>query len=109
MWCGRCAQICKFTPARPPSSSAPLLRLVEAVTRSSLPRPPEHSVAADRFLHCADLARECYSRGASVAQLRGCVRHLVVFAGYGPCLAATLALHKAKLLPEDAPGKVGGG
>lgn len=55
-----------------------------------------------------DLARECYSRGASVAQLRGCVRHLVVFAGYGPCLAATLALHKAKLLPEDAPGKAAG-
>lgn len=44
-----------------------------------------------------------------MAQLRGCVRHLVVFAGYGPCLAATLALHKAKLLPEDAPGKVGSG
>jgi hypothetical protein len=31
---------------------------------------------------------------------------LVVFAGYGPCLAATLTLHKAKLLPEDTPAKV---
>lgn len=29
-------------------------------------------------------------------------------AGYGPCLAATFALHKAKLLPEDTPGKIGG-
>lgn len=27
-------------------------------------------------------------------------------AGYGPCLAATLTLHKSKLLPEDTPGKV---
>lgn len=54
----------------------------------------------------AELAREYYARGASVAQLRGCVRHMVVFAGYGPCLAATLALHKARLLPEDTPAKV---
>jgi hypothetical protein len=29
-------------------------------------------------------------------------------AGYGPCLAATLALQKAKLLPEDTPAKVAG-
>ena len=42
-----------------------------------------------------------------MAQLRGCVRHMIVFAGYGPCLAATLGLHKAKLLPEDTPAKVG--
>ena len=52
------------------------------------------------------LARECLAAGATAEQLRGCVRHLVVFAGYGPCLAATLALHMAKLLPEDTPGKV---
>ncbi|KAL4457939.1 hypothetical protein ABPG75_012804 [Micractinium tetrahymenae] len=54
------------------------------------------------------LAREYMGAGASAEQLRGCVRHLVVFAGYGPCLAATLALHKAKLLPEDTPAKVSG-
>lgn len=54
------------------------------------------------------LAREYTAAGASAEQLRGCVRHLVVFAGYGPCLAATLALHKAKLLPEDTPAKVSG-
>ncbi|KAI3436852.1 hypothetical protein D9Q98_006262 [Chlorella vulgaris] len=55
-----------------------------------------------------ELAREFYVRGASIEQMRGCVRHMVVFAGYGPCLAATLALHKAKLLPEDTPAKVAG-
>ena len=54
----------------------------------------------------ADLARGYTAAGASAAQLRGCLRHLVVFAGYGPCLAATLTLHKAKLLPEDTPAKV---
>ena len=49
-----------------------------------------------------------YAAGASVAEVRGTVRHLVVIAGYGPCLAATFALHKARLLPEDTPAKVGG-
>lgn len=38
--------------------------------------------------------------------MRGCVRHLIVFAGYGPCLAAMLALHKSGLLAEDTPAKV---
>jgi len=55
----------------------------------------------------AELAQDCYAAGATIDQVRGCVRHLVVFAGYGPCLAATLALHKARLLPEDTPAKVG--
>jgi hypothetical protein len=54
----------------------------------------------------ADLARTFRARGASMAQLRGCMRHLVVFTGYGPCLAATLALQKAGLLTEDTPAKV---
>lgn len=34
------------------------------------------------------------------------VRWTPCAAGYGPCLAATLTLHKSKLLPEDTPGKV---
>eukprot|EP00887_Chlorella_sp_A99_P001405 scaffold8.g1405.t1 len=55
-----------------------------------------------------DAARALYAAGASVAEVRGTVRHMVVVAGYGPCLAATLALHKAGLLPEDAPVKAGG-
>ena len=93
----------RAAPARPPSG----LRRDVFFLRMLLPccRLAQHPSTP---LLPADLARECYARGASVAQLRGCVRHLVVFAGYGPCLAATLALHKAKLLPEDAPGKVRG-
>jgi hypothetical protein len=71
-----------------PAALQPLLRLTPA------------------SLHGAELARDFYARGASIEQMRGCVRHMVVFAGYGPCLAATLALHKAKLLPEDTPAKV---
>ena len=55
------------------------------------------------------LARDVVAEGGSLEELRGCVRHLVVFAGYGPCLAATLALHKAGLLPENTPAKVGCG
>ncbi|PSC72828.1 4-carboxymuconolactone decarboxylase [Micractinium conductrix] len=54
------------------------------------------------------LARDVVAEGGSLEELRGCVRHLVVFAGYGPCLAATLALHKAGLLPENTPAKAGG-
>lgn len=55
-----------------------------------------------------DLAREFYEKGGSIAELRGCIRHLVVLAGYGPCLAAMLKLQKASLLPEDTPAKCGG-
>lgn len=54
------------------------------------------------------LGKNCYTQGCSIQEVRGCVRHLIVVAGYGPCLAATLHLHKAKLLPEETPGKVGG-
>lgn len=55
------------------------------------------------------LAQEFYSQaGGTLLELRACIRHLVVLAGYGPCLAATLTLHKAKLLPEDTPAKCGG-
>eukprot|EP00208_Stichococcus_sp_RCC1054_P005373 CAMPEP_0206144846 /NCGR_PEP_ID=MMETSP1473-20131121/25574_1 /ASSEMBLY_ACC=CAM_ASM_001109 /TAXON_ID=1461547 /ORGANISM="Stichococcus sp, Strain RCC1054" /LENGTH=288 /DNA_ID=CAMNT_0053540827 /DNA_START=259 /DNA_END=1125 /DNA_ORIENTATION=+ len=55
-----------------------------------------------------DLGHNCYKQGCTIQEVRGCVRHLIVVAGYGPCLAATLHLHKAKLLPEETPGKVGG-
>ncbi|KAK9827381.1 hypothetical protein WJX81_004806 [Elliptochloris bilobata] len=55
-----------------------------------------------------DLARTCYAAGCSLEQVRGCVRHLIVLAGYGPCLAATNHLHAAKLLPHDTLGKIGG-
>lgn len=55
------------------------------------------------------LAQQFYSQaGGTLIELRACIRHLVVLAGYGPCLAATLTLHKAKLLPEDTPAKCGG-
>lgn len=54
------------------------------------------------------LGKNCYTQGCTIQEVRGCVRHLIVVAGYGPCLAATLHLHKAKLLPEETPGKVGG-
>jgi alkylhydroperoxidase/carboxymuconolactone decarboxylase family protein YurZ len=54
------------------------------------------------------LAKKFYSAGGTIEQLRGCLRHLIVLAGYGPCLAAFLTLQKAKLLPEETPGKIGG-
>jgi hypothetical protein len=72
------------------------------------------------------LARKFYAAGGTIQQLRGCLRHLIVYvyiamdrvnrssmlflksssflfslscslAGYGPCLAAFLALQKAKV------------
>ncbi|CAK0786429.1 hypothetical protein CVIRNUC_009642 [Coccomyxa viridis] len=55
-----------------------------------------------------ELGRKCYAEGASLEEIRSCVRHLIVVAGYGPCLAATNHLHAAKLLEGDSPGKVGG-
>ncbi|KAH7619545.1 hypothetical protein Ndes2526B_g06524 [Nannochloris sp. 'desiccata'] len=54
------------------------------------------------------LAKRFYAAGGTIEQLRGCLRHLIVLAGYGPCLAAFLTLQKAKLLPENTPGKIGG-
>jgi alkylhydroperoxidase/carboxymuconolactone decarboxylase family protein YurZ len=54
------------------------------------------------------LAETFYAAGGTIEQLRGCLRHLIVLSGYGPCLAAFLTLQKAKLLPEDTPGKIGG-
>jgi alkylhydroperoxidase/carboxymuconolactone decarboxylase family protein YurZ len=56
----------------------------------------------------APVAREFLAAGGAPAALRGALRHLVVLAGYGPCLAATLALQRARVLPPDAPAKVGG-
>eukprot|EP00884_Botryococcus_braunii_P011455 jgi/Botrbrau1/2030/Bobra.0047s0012.3 len=55
-----------------------------------------------------ELARSCYKAGAKVAEVRGCIRHLIVVSGYGPCLAATNHLHAAQLLAEDTPGKIQG-
>lgn len=54
------------------------------------------------------LSQDCYDSGCSVAEVRGCVRHLVVVAGYAPALSATKHLYNAQRLPEDVPGKSGG-
>lgn len=54
------------------------------------------------------LARQFYAAGGTIEQLRGCLRHIIVLGGYGPCLAANLTLQKAKLLPQDTPAKIGG-
>lgn len=55
-----------------------------------------------------DVAKQCYKVGCDVVQIRACIRHVIIFAGYGPCLAATIHLHKAGLIDENTPGKVGG-
>ncbi|KAL3135667.1 hypothetical protein ABBQ38_006142 [Trebouxia sp. C0009 RCD-2024] len=55
-----------------------------------------------------ELGRACYEYGCTVAHIRGCVRHVVVVAGYAPALAATKHLASAQLLPEEVPGKCGG-
>lgn len=58
-----------------------------------------------------DLADACYSHGATEAEVQGAVRHIIVFAGYAPCLAATITLRTAKKLApsgQHLPGKVGG-
>lgn len=54
------------------------------------------------------LAQECYDDTCSIAEMRGCLRHLIILAGYAPTLAATKHLYNAQLLPEDVPGKCGG-
>ncbi|KAI8108447.1 hypothetical protein M9434_006472 [Picochlorum sp. BPE23] len=61
-----------------------------------------------RWKDVGDYASLVYERGGSVEEVQGCARHLVVFCGYGPCLAAMTALKKAKAIPHDTPGKVGG-
>ncbi|KAL0039278.1 hypothetical protein WJX79_001162 [Trebouxia sp. C0005] len=54
------------------------------------------------------LCQDCFDAGCSIAEVRGCVRHLVVVAGYTSSLAAAKHLYNAQLLPEDVPGKSGG-
>ncbi|DBB14768.1 TPA: hypothetical protein ACH3X3_004380 [Trebouxia sp. C0006] len=54
------------------------------------------------------LCQNCFDAGCGIAEVRGCVRHLVVVAGYTSSLAATKHLYNAQLLPEDVPGKSGG-
>ena len=49
-----------------------------------------------------------YDEGGTVDQVRATVRHLVVFAGYGPCLAAMTALKKHGSIPYNTPGKIAG-
>mmetsp|Transcript_17255 Transcript_17255/g.37228 ORF Transcript_17255/g.37228 Transcript_17255/m.37228 type:complete len:261 (+) Transcript_17255:298-1080(+) len=56
-----------------------------------------------------DLARAATQLAASPSELSGTVRHLIIFSGYAPCLAATISLRQAGLLEEPVPGKVGGG
>lgn len=45
----------------------------------------------------AVLAREYVAAGCCAEELRGCVRHLAVFAGYPLCLAATLTLQREQV------------
>eukprot|EP00884_Botryococcus_braunii_P017134 jgi/Botrbrau1/4103/Bobra.152_3s0051.1 len=54
------------------------------------------------------LAQSCYDAGSTVAEVRGCIRHMCVLAGYAPALAAAKQLHGAGLLPEEVAGKAGG-
>ncbi|CAL8463741.1 g3275 [Coccomyxa elongata] len=54
------------------------------------------------------LGKVCLEAGNSAAELRGCIRHMSVLAGYAPCLAATATLTKAGVLGESEPGKAGG-
>ena len=47
-----------------------------------------------------------YAHGGTVEQVQACIRHLVVFSGYGPCLAAMSAMKKKGAIPHDTPGKI---
>jgi alkylhydroperoxidase/carboxymuconolactone decarboxylase family protein YurZ len=47
-----------------------------------------------------------YAHGGTVEQVQACIRHLVVFSGYGPCLAAMSALKKKGVIPHNTPGKI---
>lgn len=55
-----------------------------------------------------ELAEQCKRAGADNAEIWATVRHLIVFAGYAPCLAATIKLRKEGVLTDFAAGKVGG-
>jgi alkylhydroperoxidase/carboxymuconolactone decarboxylase family protein YurZ len=55
-----------------------------------------------------DLAEACKREGASTAEIWGAIRHLIVFAGYAPCLAATIKLREKNVMEEFSPGKIGG-
>lgn len=47
-----------------------------------------------------------YGHGGTVEHVQACIRHLVVFSGYGPCLAAMSALKKKGAIPHNTPGKI---
>ncbi|MEW5315962.1 MAG: hypothetical protein WDW38_007356 [Sanguina aurantia] len=55
-----------------------------------------------------DLADAAFRQGASEKEVWATVRHLIVFAGYASCLAATSHLRQAGKLKGQVPGKVGG-
>lgn len=55
-----------------------------------------------------DLADSCYRHAAADEEVWGAVRHLIVFAGYAPCLAATITLRQKGMLRGQCPGKIGG-
>ncbi|MEW5306422.1 MAG: hypothetical protein WDW36_008887 [Sanguina aurantia] len=55
-----------------------------------------------------DLADAAFRQGASEKEVWATVRHLIVFAGYASCLAATSHLRLAGKLKGQVPGKVGG-
>ncbi|KAK9807216.1 hypothetical protein WJX73_010028 [Symbiochloris irregularis] len=61
-----------------------------------------------RWDDLTEMGQTCYSAGCSVPEVRGCIRHLIVAAGYTTCLAAGSRLLAAQLLPVDTPGKVSG-
>lgn len=68
--------------------------------------------ACNHYWHLLpELADVSYARGATEAEVQGAIRHVIVFGGYAPCLAATITLRKAGKLAasgEHQPGKVNG-
>jgi len=56
----------------------------------------------------SEYALYIYAHGGTVEQVQACARHLVVFSGYGPCLAAMSALKKKGAIPHNTPGKIPG-
>jgi len=53
-------------------------------------------------------SQQSLDRGATKAELLGCVRHICVVAGYPPALAAAKKLHAAGFLQAGVAGKAGG-
>lgn len=47
-----------------------------------------------------------YEHGGTVEQVQACIRHLIVFSGYGPCLAAMSVMKKKGAIPFDTAGKI---